>query len=58
MSGIHAAHRHGRHAAAHGLSTADPIEQLWSFVAAAGNADAIVFDTETTGIGNNARIIV
>lgn len=57
MSGIHAAHRHGRHAAAHGLSTADPIEQLWSFVAAAGNADAIVFDTETTGIGNNARII-
>ena len=57
MSGIHAAHRHGRHAAAHDLPTADPIEQLWSFVAAAGNADAIVFDTETTGIGNNARII-
>lgn len=57
MSGIHAAHRHGRHAAAHSLSTADPIEQLWSFVAAAGNADAIVFDTETTGIGSNARII-
>lgn len=57
MSGIHAAHRHGRHAAAHDLSTADPIEQLWSFVAAAGNADAIVFDTETTGIGSNARII-
>ncbi|WP_288271777.1 PolC-type DNA polymerase III [uncultured Bifidobacterium sp.] len=57
MSGIHAAHRHGRHASAHDLSAADPIEQLWSFVAAAGNADAIVFDTETTGIGNNARII-
>lgn len=55
--GLRASHRHGRHAADRGMSTADPIEQLWSFVAAAGNADAVVFDTETTGLGSDARII-
>lgn len=55
--GLRASHRHGRHAADRGMSTADPIEQLWSFVAAAGNADAVVFDTETTGVGDDAHII-
>ncbi len=53
----HAEPRHARHAAHAQAADADPEEQLWSFVSAAGNADAVVFDTETTGVGDAARII-
>ena len=53
----HAEPRHARHAAHAQAADVDPVEQLWSFVSAAGNADAIVFDTETTGMGDAARII-
>lgn len=49
--------RHARHAAPTHSESSDPLEQLWSFVSSAGNADAVVFDTETTGVGGDARII-
>lgn len=49
--------RHARHAAPTHSEASDPLEQLWSFVSSAGNADAVVFDTETTGVGGDARII-
>lgn len=56
--GSHRSHaRHARHAAPDAEPSVDPVEQLWSFVAAAGNSDAIVFDTETTGMGADAHII-
>ena len=56
--GSYGSHRsHARHAAPDAEPSVDPVEQLWSFVAAAGNSDAIVFDTETTGMGADAHII-
>lgn len=58
MPHLYGSHRsHARHAAPDAEPSVNPVEQLWSFVAAAGNSDAIVFDTETTGMGADAHII-
>lgn len=58
LYGSYGSHQsHARHAAPDAGPSVDPVEQLWSFVAAAGNSDAIVFDTETTGMGAEAHII-